>query len=207
MTERSRRNGQPVDWDRVKQRLRTAREAVAGSFAPSPERRREILHERALALAVDPREAPATGAHIDVLEFVVARERHAVETAWVHEVHALKSLTPLPCTPPFVAGITSVHGRVLAVIDLKPLLAWPAALDDQHKLIVLRDGDMEFGLLADSVVGVDRVALADIRTVPLAPGGAPAEYLRGVTPDRLFVLDARKLLTDPTLSINEEVKS
>jgi purine-binding chemotaxis protein CheW len=196
------RGATPIDWDRVKQRLDAAREAVAG--VPSAERRQQILHERARALAVDPQPALAAGARIEVLEFTIAGERHAIETAWVHEVHTLKALTPLPCTPAYLAGITTAHGRVLAVIDLKPLFGLPAGLDDQHKLIVLRDREMEFGLLADQVLGVEGLALADIQPAPPTVAGAQAEFLRGVTPDRRVVLDARKLLNHPSLVIDEK---
>ena len=54
-------------------------------------------------------------------------------------------------------------------------------LDDQHKLIVLRDREMEFGLLADRLLGVDWIALADIQRPPPTVAGAHAEFLRGFT--------------------------
>jgi purine-binding chemotaxis protein CheW len=192
----------PIDWDRIKQRLDAGREAVAG--VPSAERRQQILHERARALAVDPQSALATGARIEVLEFIVAGERHAIETTWVHEVHALKALTPLPGTPAHLAGITTAHGRVLAVIDLKPLFGLQAGVSDrQHQLIVLRDREMEFGLLAERLLGVDWLALADLQPPPPTVDSAHAEVLRGVTPDRRVVLDGHKLLNQPRLVIDE----
>ena len=82
MRAHHRRSATPIDWDRIKQRLHAAREAVAG--VPSAQRRQQILHERARALAVDPQSAPAAGARIEVLEFMIAGERHAIDAAWVH---------------------------------------------------------------------------------------------------------------------------
>ena len=38
---------------------------------------------------------------IDLLVFQLAWENYAVETSFVREVHPLKELTPIPCTPPF----------------------------------------------------------------------------------------------------------
>ncbi|HUG24026.1 chemotaxis protein CheW [Piscinibacter sp.] len=194
-----------VDWDGIKQRLAQSQRSLERDFAPTERERRDILHARAQAMAVEtPRpSAPADG--IDVVEFVLAQEHYAIEAAFVREVQPLKELTGVPCTPAFVSGIIIAHGRILAVIDLKTFFELPeSGLNDLNKVIILQHGELEFGILADHIVGVDRLALADIQPPLAGISGGRAGYLRGVTQQRLVVLDAKKLMIDPALIVDDE---
>ena len=66
-----------------------------------------ILRERAQALARVPSAAAALESTLDLLEFRLASERYGLETRFVHEVHPLRELTPLPCTPEFVLALST----------------------------------------------------------------------------------------------------
>src|SRR5258707_14452178 len=120
----------------------------------------QILQARARALARRPRRASAEGTTLEVLEFRLASERYAVESRLVQEVHPLRDLTPLPCTPPFVLGIVNVRGRILPVLDLKKFFDLPeSGITDIHVVVIVHAGDVELGILADAVAGVGTVAL------------------------------------------------
>ena len=81
---------------------------------------------------------------LELLEFRLASERYAVESRLVQEVHPLRDLTPLPCTPPFVLGIVNVRGRILPVLDLKKFFDLPErGLTDLHRIILVRGNDLE----------------------------------------------------------------
>src|ERR1700726_1698325 len=98
----------------------------------------QILPARAHALARPPAHTPAAETMLDVLEFRLAQERYAIETRYVREVHPLKDLTPLPCTPPFVLGIVNVRGRIVPVFDLKKFFDLPdQGLTDLHRIILI----------------------------------------------------------------------
>src|SRR5579871_2634589 len=118
----------------------------------------QILRERARSLARSPAPTPAAHSTLDLLEFRLASERYGLETRYVHEVHPLRELTPLPCTPEFMLGIVNVRGRILPVLDLKKFFQLPdQGLTDLHRIIHLRGNGLELGLLADVMVGVRRV--------------------------------------------------
>jgi purine-binding chemotaxis protein CheW len=122
----------------------------------------------------------------------------------VREVVPLKDLIPLPGTPPFVAGIISLRGQLLSVIDLKCFFELPArGLTDLHQVIVLRQAAMELGVLADEVTGVRTVGAEEIGPALLTAAGIRAEYLRGVTGEPVAVLDAARILADPKLVVND----
>jgi purine-binding chemotaxis protein CheW len=167
-----------------------------------------ILRARAKALATSTRQSLNGGAMLELLEFRLASERYALETRHVQDVHPLRDLTPLPCTPAFVLGIVNVRGRILPVLDLKKFFDLPEhGLTDLHRIILVRGNDLEFGLLADVIVGVRRVAAVSLQPSLPTLTGIRAEYLKGIGEDRLVVLDVERILADPKLIVHEEVES
>lgn len=168
--------------------------------------RKEVLKTRAQALAKEAvKEDPSTG-HLEVLEFLLGPERYGIETRYIREVYPLRDLTPLPCTPSFVAGVVNVRGSILSLIDLKAFFGLPKKeLTDLNKVVVIQNRDMEFGLLADEVPGVQRLKTASIQPSLPTLTDIRAEYLKGVTEDRLIILDAEKVLSDKKMLVHEEV--
>ena len=165
-----------------------------------------ILQSRAVALAQVQHAGDAPQEQIEILEFVLAHENYALETAWVREVCPLKTLTPLPCVPAFVMGIVNIRGRLVSVIDLKRFFSLPdQGLTDLNKIIVLQNNGMEFAVLADLLVGVRRLPVSCLQAGDPILSDARQAYLKGVTAERLIVLDGKQLLSDPRIVVDEEV--
>jgi len=181
--------------------------AATKPAAPDPETTRKILEGRARTLARERRIEAEPEGRLEVLEFVLANERYGLETSYLREVYPLKELTPLPCTPPFILGIINVRGQILAVTDLKRFFNLPdKGLSDLNKVIILRRGRLEVGILADAVSGVRPVSISEVQApLPTLEGISP-DYLKGVTPEALVILDAEKILADPRLIVHEEVE-
>ena len=166
---------------------------------------RQILHARAAALARPAAAIAAPDSQLEVLEFRLAQEHYALETAHASEVHVLKELTPLPCTPAFVLGIVNLRGRIVPVLDLRKIFELPEqGLHDLHHIILVRDHECEFGLLADAIIGVRVLPLTALQPSLPTLNGCRADYLRGVTVERLMVLDAERILHDPKIIVNDE---
>ncbi len=200
MTSRPR-----VDWDAVRGRLARAQSRIAQSFAPPPDEIRRILKGRAAALAATPA-VTVTGEALELVDFALAQETWGIESAYVCEIAPLVDLTPLPCTPPFVLGIMNLRGEIVSVLDLRRFFDLPArGLTDLNRVIVLRSGEMTFGILADAIFGVSHTPLADIQPTPPALAGIGEKYLKGVTRDRKVVLDAAKLLHDERIVVRQHV--
>jgi purine-binding chemotaxis protein CheW len=169
-------------------------------------RANEILKARALELARPLQGGQAAGPTLQVVEFRLAQERFAVEQAYVREVFPLKELTPLPCTPAFVAGIINVRGQILTVIDIKKFFDLPeAGLTDLHMVLIVQAGDVELGILADVVTGVRSIPLDALQPSLPTLTGIRARYLKGVTSEHATVLDVPSILADPRIVVNEEV--
>jgi purine-binding chemotaxis protein CheW len=168
----------------------------------------ETLRARARALARPSAHTPAVGTLLEVLEFRLAHESYAIETRYVREVYPLKDLTPLPCTPAFVLGIVNVRGRIVPVFDLKSFFDLPEqGLTDLHRIILIEGNEMELGLLADVTVGVRSIPADSLQPSLATFTGIRSEYLKGVTAERLVVLDVARLLADPKIIVHDEVET
>jgi len=172
------------------------------------ENEKRILRDRAKALAREPeRDDAGDGEHLLVIEFLLAYERYGIEASFVREVYPLRELTPLPGTPPFVLGIINVRGQIRSVLDIKRFFDLPQrGLTERDKILLVRAGDTELGLLADAVLGVRALPAGAIQAAPATLTGIGAQYLRGVTADGLIVLDVAAILSDKRILVDEEVE-
>jgi purine-binding chemotaxis protein CheW len=168
--------------------------------------RQQILERRAALLAEPPPAPGATQGLIEIVEFRVGAERYAIETTWVREVYQARTITIVPGTPEFVVGIVNVRGRIISVIDIRGFFGLRGReASDDIRVLILRSDEMEFAVLADEIVGVSRIAPGELQATLPTLQGSRAEYLKGITTDRMTVLDAGKMLADPGLVVDEEV--
>jgi len=192
-----------IDWEAIKRRLATTEAAISGDLGSDQVARDRILEARARA-AARPTLAPDPVERIEVLAFSLAAEMYAVETRYVREVCQLKDLTPIPGAPTFLAGALNLRGRIVAIVDLRAFFQLPTrGLTELNRIIVLKGGDEEFGLLADGIEGIESLPISELRTGPLTLAGIREKFLRGVTGRMLAVLDGARLLTDTSLKIDD----
>lgn len=195
-----------INFHQIEQRLEFARTAVERAWTPSTAETQEILQARALVLAQEQSSREVTGEAVEILEFMLACERYAFEVHYIRQVALLEGLTPLPCTPAFVLGIVNLHGAILPVINLKSFFELPEkGLTDLNRIIVLQSEKALFGILADEIVSVRHILLADVHSSFPTLTGARKNYLKGVTPERVALLDAGKLLASENIIVQEQV--
>jgi purine-binding chemotaxis protein CheW len=174
---------------------------------PSTDNVKQRLKTRARALARNGEKEKSVGESIEVVEFLLAYERYGIESSYIREIHPLRELTAVPCTPPFVLGIINVRGEIVSVIDMKKFFDLPErGLTDMNKVIIVHDDRMEFGILADAILGVRSILREEIQPSPPTLTGIRAEYLQGVTREPLVVLDAAKMLSAKNLVVHDEME-
>jgi len=165
-----------------------------------PDPRSDVLRARARLLARVPEEPSRAGDLLELIGFVLAGQRYAIESRFVREVARLTRYTPVPGTPPFVLGVTNLRVEILALFDLRSLLGIVAeGVTDLSRIVVLGAQRREFGLLADAASEVLSVAGASLAQLETAWG---RPYVRGVSPEGVTVLSGEALLDDPRLTID-----
>jgi purine-binding chemotaxis protein CheW len=64
---------------------------------------------------------------------------------------------------------------------------------------------MEFGILADAILGTQRIIPEMIQASPDTISGIGAEYMKGIAADGTIILDAGKILGDTRIMVHEEI--
>lgn len=193
-----------IDWDEIRRRI----SSIDLSKGASVKERDKILKARAKALAAgDFVEKPDKDTITEVVEFMLAYEKYGIASEYISEIYPLSELTALPCTPPFVLGIINARGKIMSVIDIKKFFGLPEkGLSDLNKVVVLRKDEMEFGILADSILSVRNIEESELEPGLPTLTGIREEYLKGITRDRTVILDGGKLLADNSIIVHENVE-
>ena len=195
-----------LDWGTLRRRLEETSGTIGQEPAISPEEKHRILKERARILAGESSAPVSEEASVEVITFLLAYETYGIESCFVREVLPIKDITPVPCTPPFVQGIINVRGQILSVIDLKKFMDLPEkGLTELNRVIIVEDGEMEFGILADQVLGVNSLNPKDIQPLPSTFGGPGSEFIKGVALQGVIFLDILKILHAKNVMVHEEV--
>jgi purine-binding chemotaxis protein CheW len=123
----------------------------------------------------------------DPVEVVVVRlggSRYALPMEAVAEVGRPPGLTRVPGVPTWLAGVANWRGRVLAVLDLRPLLSAPSeAFDRRARLVVLHRNNVSVGLLTEGVEGTHWLDPEHLEPALAHLPGSAAELLQGQTTD------------------------
>ncbi len=166
----------------------------------------EILHQRAMLLARRLEAGVDEEQFLDAVLFQLAGETYAIALEFLQDVLPMTDITPVPCTPSFVAGIINVRGQILSVLDLKVLFELTSASRETGRnVLLLSNGEMTFGVTVDRMYGVNPLPLSAMQASPATLTGFRGDYVQGVTADTTIVLDAGKMLADERLIVHETV--
>jgi len=145
-----------------------------------------------------------TGEVMPVVVFSLANETYGIATASVKQVQPLRDVTPVPCTPDFVVGVINLCGSIFSVIDIRSFFNVPKqAISELTKVILVNAGDLDVGILADDVSGATSIPVADILPPLAAFSALKEEYVQGVTPNRLIILNLQALLRDERIIVHQ----
>ncbi|WP_137973225.1 chemotaxis protein CheW [Pseudomonas sp. F(2018)] len=191
-------------WTQLRERLAEFERRIDQEFSADPGEHQERLLRRTREWARSVEETRPDSL-IELLSFTLGEELYAIETGHVGAVLPLPHFTPLPGTPPFVLGIVNVRGHIVSVLDLRVFFELPIeGLSDKNYLVVLRNQEMEFGLLADRIRGIEQIPRDSLQAGLANLTGIRANYLLGVTAEQATVLDGTRLLGDPNLRIHAD---
>ena len=109
-------------------------------------------------------------------------ETFAVPIGEILEILRERPLTPVPLTGVALAGVLSLRGRMVPVIDAALRLGFPAAVSDElTRIVVFEQNEEWIGLRVAGVGQVSTIAPDSLQHPGAALGEANAEMLSGVT--------------------------
>jgi len=176
----------------------------SGYVSPDFEQVKNILRERREQIE-KPEEKEEESESIEILRFRLMYAEYAVEMKYIREVLINERITPIPGIPDFIMGIFALRGEIISLVNLRVLFRLPkAGITDLNRVIILSNGDITFGVLADYItdigtIPVNQIKIPDEKTRPI-----DENYVKGIVDDSLIVLDAEFLLSDPRMVIDEK---
>ena len=127
--------------------------------------------------------------------------RAALPIEAVGEVLPMPVLSPVPMAPAWVAGVVSVRGEIVPVVDVRVRLGARADADAEARVVLVAPDESgeRVGLVVDQVAGlIDRAGALVEDPVAGRAGGVPdrfvAAIVTGQDAQRVPVLDLAALL-------------
>ena len=123
--------------------------------------------------------------------FRVGTADYAIPAAQVLHLETYETATPVPGTPPYVAGLVQVRGRLVPVVDLRKRFGLDAVertLD--HRVVVVQVGARVAGLLVDSAREVLKIEDDAVAKPPELVEARAAGFVKGIATvaKRMFLL-------------------
>lgn len=139
------------------------------------------------------------GETVQMVGFTLGEEEFAVPILAVREINQLPELTEIPQSPPHVAGITNLRGRVIPVVDTASHFGMASGERDakQARMIVVEVSGRPVGFMVDAVTQVRRLGAEVLAPAPTASSAARAEFIAGIAKlesHLLILLDPAKMV-------------
>ena len=174
-----------------------------GCEYPDFERVKEVLRERKEQIEM-PEEEAEESEKIEILRFRLMYAEYAVEMKYIREVLINEKITPIPGIPDFIMGIFALRGEIISLVNLRVLFRLPkAGITDLNRVIILSNEELTFGILADYITDIGSIPVNQLKVPDEKTSPIDIKYIRGIADDSLIVLDAKALLSDPGMIIDE----
>ena len=173
--------------------------------ADSPDRSQieAILREQARRYAQIPPDSQDAN-ETEVLLFQLGDEQYAFELGLLQSVHPTRGITDVPGAPTPVVGILNVRGDVVTILDLATAFGTKRAAEntgDARVLLVDAPAGGRVGLLVDAVLGVRRLAFAELDRSWLRQ-----DYASGIADARVVLVNLKHFLTSERFDGAEGVR-
>ena len=138
--------------------------------------------------------------------FKVAGAEYVIPADLVLQLESYSGATRVPGSPPYVAGIVQIRGKVIPVVDLRLRFGLPtieSTLDS--RIVVGMAGDRAVGLLVDSAREVLKLSQEDVSAPPSMVTDQAEGFVKAVArPGKrlLMLIDFQKVIGEEQLHGN-----
>jgi purine-binding chemotaxis protein CheW len=116
---------------------------------------------------------------------------YALRSSDVQQLEMIEHITPVPNASAAVEGIVFSRGQVIPAVSMRARFGMPKAEHDlRSRLIVVRAGERNIGLIVDSAREFRRIPADVIKPPPETLSGTTGQYLEGIASidDRLILI-------------------
>jgi purine-binding chemotaxis protein CheW len=146
------------------------------------------------------------------LSFLLDGKIFAFDVLKTREVLLYTDITPIPCTPAYVAGVLNLRGSVVTVMNFRTKFGMkPAPVTDDTAIIIVEanyeDEMVVVGALVDAVKGVLRFEQGQIELPPKVGMKMNTELINGIgkrNDEFVVILNVDKAFSEEDLVLARE---
>lgn len=115
------------------------------------------------------------------LTFSLKGQMYGLAISSVQEINRMSEIAPVPQTPPFVAGVMNLRGKVIPVVDLRMKFGFEKAPYTKETCIIVIETDSgQVGTIVDSVSAVVDLPPSQIEAPPMMGDMSRNSYIVGM---------------------------
>lgn len=137
---------------------------------------------------------------LELTVFTVGDLLCAVENGKVREISGMRHVTRVHHAAPHVRGVVNLRGQIMTVVDLGVRLGIGPVPDDRKaRILVVRTGEEDVGLLVDGVEDVMAAPSRDVEPPPSNVHGVSGTFFRAILKGRedlVSIVDLDRVLAD-----------
>jgi purine-binding chemotaxis protein CheW len=143
------------------------------------------------------------------LTFSLAEEEYGIGILKVKEIIGLMPITTIPRTPEYVKGVINLRGKVIPVVDLRLKFGMEVMAYTERTCIIVveivcQSGDIQIGIVVDSVSEVLSIRSSDIEDTPAFGAKLDTDYILGMAKMNggvKILLDINKVLGNGEMTL------
>ncbi len=166
---------------------------------------KQILQQRAAVLAGLSEGEDGAEERVQYLRFRLGpMEHYGIPYEFMDTLLYVSDIAVIPGTPACIAGVINYRGVLLTVLDLKQFFHTQAQEPtEEARIMVVSDGRMRVGLLADAVEGNEEYPPTRLAPPLASDGITDIKYIAGIHAGTVTMLNMEALLGDPSLVVDE----
>ncbi len=115
------------------------------------------------------------------LSFNLGTLSYAVPISAVREINRVLTITPIPETPSYIAGVMNLRGKVIPILDLRARFKLPVTPYTRQTCVIVVDSTKgNAGLLVDSIHGVANLSANQIEPRPQISNDESTSFVIGM---------------------------
>lgn len=146
---------------------------------------------------------------LQYVSFAVSGQIYAIAIDQVKEVTLMPGISKVPRSPEHLAGVINLRGRIVPLLDLRPLLGVSEReILGKFRVLIVKGGGLEVGLIVEKILGILEAEPADVRVRSAVERAEEAPYVSGQleSADHITtILDAEKLIATESARLRGEV--
>ncbi len=113
--------------------------------------------------------------------FSLGKEKYGIDIQKVTIIEKMLPIARVPKSANYIKGVINLRGEIILTVDLRIRFGFPEAkYSDDTRIIIIKNGDMCYGIIVDIVDEVIELPSASIESVTSVSTDLSMDYILGV---------------------------